>query len=141
LNTQSTLIGSINTAWVLKRYNQMRSKIKKNQIIFLLVTVLIITSLISYIILSKKEIPEKVIEENPLNLKPHLIEAYPNYLEGTIYFNQNRAEFKVDSVTYTLRPSDPSFYQERFGIKNNQEIKIQGSIENESHIVVGEIRK
>ena len=68
-----------------------------------------------------------------------MLEAYSDYLEGTISFSDDTATFETDGKVYILQPKKPEFYQDR-GFKDGQTVQIQGKIVKEKYLTVGEIK-
>ena len=87
----------------------------------------------------EEEGPIVPTEENKFALKEYMLEAYPDYLEGTISFSEETATLKTDGKVYILQPKDPKYYQE-VGIKDGQTVAIQGKIVKDEYLTVGVIK-
>jgi len=118
----------------------------RNIIIAIIVIVIVIVIGLVYYFSQEKitPLPGEGIEpteipENKLGLQEYMLEAYPDYLEGTISFSDDTATLKTDGKVYILQPKDPKFYQDQ-GIEEGQEVAIQGKIVMDEYLTVGVIK-
>ena len=116
-------------------------------LITLIIIIIIIIGAGLYYYFSQGKItptPEEKVEptgipENKFGLQDYVLEAYPDYLEGTISFSEEIATLKTDGKTYILQSRDPKFYQDE-AIEDGQEVAIQGKIVKKDYLTVGVIK-